>query len=207
MHGVRRSGRPTREEAAQIDLDLREAALRVFLDHGYEGASVAAMASAAGTTKASLYARYASKEQLFVAVFNWATQRTDWPFPQADPPDFDDLDGALTAIATDSQRRALDPSMVKLSRIAISQAERFPDIARNAATSPRQQLVVDVLKHHVANGEIVADDVDILAEHFIAMVAGMPARLASMGIVRGPEVQRRRLEVAVQLFVRGLRPS
>jgi len=168
---------------------------------------VDAIAAAAGTARATLYARFGSKEQLFLAVFEWAVQRRDWPFPEPDPPDFEDLEAALTAVATDSQRRALHPSMVKLSRIAISEAERFPDIARNAARSPRQQLVVDLLKYHVAAGAIVADDVDILAEHFIAMVAGMPARLASMGIVRRPKSQQERLRVAVRLFVRGLRPG
>ena len=204
---MRRSGRPTREQAAKLDLEIREAALRVFLDHGYEGALVGTIAAADGTTRATLYARYGSKEQLFVAVFRWATQRTDWPFPEPEPPDFEDLEAALTAVAIDSQRRALNPSMVKLSRIAVTQAERFPDIARHAATSPRQQLVVDLLKFHVAQGAIVADDIDILAEHFIAMVAGMPARLASMGIVRGRAAEAARLRVAVRLFVRGLRPA
>jgi AcrR family transcriptional regulator len=203
---MRRSGHPTKAETAQLDEDIRQAALQVFLDRGYEGASVAAIAAAAGTTKASLYARYASKEELFDAVLRWAMGRTDWPYREPPPPDFDDLEAALTSIAKAAHRRALDPSMIKLSRIAIAQAARFPELARRAGTSPRHQLVVDLLKHHVANGTIVADDVEVLADHFIGLVAGMPARSASLCIVRSAKEERHRLEVAVDLFMRSLRP-
>ena len=201
---MRRSGHPTKEETAQLDEDIREAALQVFLDRGYEGASVAAIAAAAGTTKVSLYARYTNKEELFNAVLRWAMGRNDWPFREPAPPDFDDLKTALTEIGKAAQRRALHPSMVKLSRIAVAQAANFPDLARRAGTTPRHQIIVDLLKHHVASGTIVADDVEVLADHFIALVSGMPARSASLGIVRSAKEERHRMEVAVDLFVRGL---
>lgn len=203
---MRRSGHPTKEETAQLDEDIREAALQVFLDRGYEGASIAAIAAAARTTKVSLYARYANKEALFNAVLRWAMGRSDWPFREPPPPDFDDLEAALTEIAKTAQRRALHPSMVKLSRIAVAQAANFPDLARRAGTVPRHHIVVDLLKYHVANGSIVVDDVEVLADHFVALVAGMPARSASLGIVRSAKEERHRIDVAVNLFVRGLRP-
>ncbi len=204
------SGRPTAKQAAQLDHDVRECALRLFLDRGYEGTTMDAVAQAAGTTKVSLYARFASKEALFRSVLEWAIQRTDWPAPEPDPPDLDDLQGALTSIATSALRRALDPAMVSLSRIAIAQASRFPEIARQTQAAsfwPRQQLVVDLLTRHAATGAIVADEPDILAEHFLAMVGGMPARLASFGIRRNPAAQEHHAEVAVRLFVRSLRPD
>lgn len=182
--------------------------MRLFLEHGYEGTSMDAIAAAAGTTKASLYARFPSKEAVFGSVLGWAIQRSDWPMPEPDPPDLDDLEGALTAIASSAMRRATDPAMVKLGRIATAQAARFPDIARRThavAFWPRQQLVTELLKRHAEAGAIVADDPEILAEHFLAMVAGMPARLASFGIVPDPSSQERRLQIAVQLFLRGLR--
>jgi AcrR family transcriptional regulator len=203
---MRRSGHPTKAESARLDDDIRRAALQVFLDRGYENASVAAIAAAAGTTKASLYARYPSKEELFHAVTFWAMGRNDWPFPEPPPPDFDDLRAALTAIAKAAHRRALDPSMVKLSRLVIAQAARFPELARRASTTARHQLLVDLLKHHVANGTIVADDVEVLADHFIGLVAGMPARSASLGIMRSPKAERHRMDVAIDLFLKGLRP-
>jgi AcrR family transcriptional regulator len=198
------------EQAAQLDRDVRECALRLFLEHGYDGTSMDAIASAAGTTKASLYARYPSKEAVFSSVLQWAIQRSDWPVREPDPPDLDDLEGALTVIANAALRRALHPSMVKLGRIAIAHASRFPELARRThgvGFWPRQQLVVELLQRHAAAGTIDAEDPETLAELFLGMVAGVPARLASFGIVRSAADQERHTRVAVRLFLRGLRPD
>src|SRR5215471_6007964 len=87
----RRGGRPTTAETAQLTDAVREAALALFLERGYEGTTLEAIARAAGTTKASLYARFADKETLFVSVVGWAIGRRDWPMPEPPPPDLDDL--------------------------------------------------------------------------------------------------------------------
>jgi AcrR family transcriptional regulator len=99
--------------------------------------------------------------------------------------------------------------MVRLTRIAVTQAPRFPELAEEANTAswPRKQLVVDLLERHAATGVIVADEPEILAELFFGLVSGTPARLASFGIARRPVVQRRYTDVAVDLFLRGLRPA
>ncbi|MFC5748985.1 TetR/AcrR family transcriptional regulator [Actinomadura rugatobispora] len=206
----RRGGRPTLAEAAELDRAVRDGALRLFLEHGYEGTSMDAVARAAGTTKASLYKRFASKEEVFASVIRWAVMRPDWPVPEPDPPALDDLEGALTAIADAAVLRALHPSMVQLCRIAVAEAARFPDLAGRTFTTgfvPGRPLVVELLNRHAATGAIVADDPEVLAEHFLGMVSGTPARLAWFGIVREPEVQERHTRVAVRLFLRGLRPD
>jgi AcrR family transcriptional regulator len=205
----RRGGRPTLEQTAQLTDDLREAALSLFLEHGYEGTSLDAIARAARTTKVSLYTRFVDKESLFVSTLRWATERPDWPVREPPMPSLDDLEGALRAIADAAVRRTTHPDMVKLTRLAVAQAPRFPDLAAeaNAASWPRKQLLVDLLERHAATGVIVADEPEILAEHFFGLVSGTPARLASFGIVRRPALQRRYTDVAVDLFLRGLRPA
>ena len=45
-----------------------EGARKVFMEHGYEGASVDEIARAAGTSKATLYSYFPDKRQLFAAV-------------------------------------------------------------------------------------------------------------------------------------------
>lgn len=80
----RQAGRPSPAQAAQLDQDVRESSLRLFLEQGYDGTSMDAIARAAGTTKVTLYSRYSSKEELFSSVLWWALLRDDWP--QAEPP-------------------------------------------------------------------------------------------------------------------------
>ncbi len=170
---------------------------------------MAAIARSAGTTKPSLYARFASKEELFRSVVAWATHRSDWPLPEPEPPVLDDLEGALVAIARSARHRALDPSMVQLTRIAIAEASRFPELARQTHQVgwPRQKFVVQLLRQHAESGAIVAEHPEILAEHFLAMVAGMPARLASLNVQRDEATQEHHMGVAIQLFIRGLSPT
>lgn len=206
--GRNRGGRPTKAQAGELDRKIRECALDEFLQHGYEGTSMNAIAAAAGTTKPSLYARFPTKEDVFRSVLGWALQQHDWPEPEPPAPDPDDLESALTAVARAAIRRATNPSMIKLEQIAIAHASRYPEIARRTYGTgfwPRKQFVVDLLVRHSATGAIVAEDPGMLAELFLGMVGGQ-SRLASFGIVRDTEEQDRHIDAAVQLFLRSLRP-
>lgn len=204
-----KGGRPTKDEAIKLDRRIREAALDTLLEHGYEGASMKTIADAAGTTKPSLYARYPTKEALFLTVFEWAIGRSDWPVPDPPAPDFDDLEEALTRIADAALSRALHPSMVRLQQIAIGHASMFPEMARSAhgsGTWPRRALLAELLRQHAEAGTIVVDDPDRLAELFLGLASGAPARLASFGIVRSAAERDAHTRAAVDLFLRSLRP-
>jgi len=50
-------------------LEILEHALALFMKKGYEGASMSDLAAATGIKKASLYAHYSGKEEIFSAVF------------------------------------------------------------------------------------------------------------------------------------------
>ena len=91
-----RRGRPTQAEAKQLDLAVREAAVATFVEMGYAGASMEAIARAAGITKRSLYARYPDKRAVFADVIPWALARyTD--DGSIDEVDDDDVETALLA--------------------------------------------------------------------------------------------------------------
>lgn len=73
--GVRGKGRPSLTEAAEIDRAIRAAALKVLLDQG-EGATMQAVAAAAGLSRKSLYARYPNKSALFLEVIGELLRNT-----------------------------------------------------------------------------------------------------------------------------------
>ncbi len=64
-------------KAEQTRTDLLVAAAKVFAEHGYEAASVADLAKAAGYTKGALYAHFASKEDLFFTLIDAANAQSE----------------------------------------------------------------------------------------------------------------------------------
>src|ERR1700738_4455912 len=71
---------PARPRAAHLGPEKRrplilDAAFSVFLEHGYDGASMEAVARAAGVTKPVVYACFASKEELFATLLVREEQR------------------------------------------------------------------------------------------------------------------------------------
>jgi AcrR family transcriptional regulator len=69
-----------RKRAAHLGPERRrpqvlDAALGLFLEHGYEGTSMAAVADAAGVTKPVVYACFPSKDELFRALLRREEER------------------------------------------------------------------------------------------------------------------------------------
>src|SRR5271155_1881023 len=65
---VVRSGRPPHALAGEVEERILDAAAMVFLERGFEGASVDEIADVARAGKPTIYARFPGKEALFAAV-------------------------------------------------------------------------------------------------------------------------------------------
>lgn len=68
MPGRRGAGRPTREEAATIEIQVLDAARKTFCEDGFTEASMDRIAQCIGASKLTIYRRYPSKEALLVAM-------------------------------------------------------------------------------------------------------------------------------------------
>ena len=68
-------GRPTAIAAAGRIEHLLDVAAEVFIENGYEGASVGEIARRANASKQTLYSRYPTKAELFLAVMSGRCER------------------------------------------------------------------------------------------------------------------------------------
>lgn len=68
-------GRPTREEAERRDARLLDVATNLFMERGFDGTSIDAVAEAAGVSKPTVYAHYHDKRDLFAAVLRSRIRR------------------------------------------------------------------------------------------------------------------------------------
>jgi AcrR family transcriptional regulator len=201
-----RRGRPTQAEAKKLHQKLRKAAVATFVKYGYDGATMEAIARAAGITRRTLYARYPDKRAVFVDVIPWAlTRRTE---RDSNDEVYDrDLRASLVAIGRAGIARAIDPDVVRLTRIAMNESARFPEFAISAHSmmwSGRHRQVMDLLRRHQEAGAIEFEDLELAAGNFIAMIEHLPVRLAECGIYRSAEEEDRHLQHAVNLFLRGI---
>jgi TetR/AcrR family transcriptional regulator, mexJK operon transcriptional repressor len=187
---------------------VREAAVATFVEMGYAGASMEAIARAAGITKRSLYARYADKRAVFADVIPWALARYTDGDVLAEVGDAD-VETALLTLGRAALARATHPQNVRLKRIAFNEAAQFPEFnvsAESMMWAGRQRAATDVLRRYVERGDIEVDDLELAAEHFLAMVEAVPARMADFGVFRSKAQQERHLQYAVRLFLRGVLP-
>jgi len=152
-----RAGRPSREMAGDVDKRIMDAATRVFLARGLEGATIDEIAKAAGASKPTLYSRYSGKEELFAAVIESDIARV---FLYADVEyESDSVRERLEHFVLMMLTIALERRVVALLRIVIAEASRFPALARAADESARKKgslIIARILKEAAENGELPA---------------------------------------------------
>ena len=65
---------------------------------------------------------------------------------------------------------------------------------------------MELLRRHQDAGTIEVDDIELAAEHFLALVEVLPARMADFGVYRSRKQENRHLQHAVRLFLNGILP-
>jgi AcrR family transcriptional regulator len=135
--GAVRYGRPPREHAGQVEERILDAAGRVFLENGFQGASVDEIAEVASAGKPTIYARFPSKQALFAAVIERLVRRNTsldaFSCPGAS------IEQRLDTLAAVILTRVLTPETIGLIRVVVAEARRFPDLATSVSCMGRQR--------------------------------------------------------------------
>ena len=131
-----RPGRPPRELAGEVEERILDAAGRVFLERGFEAASMDEIAEVAHAGKPTIYTRYPGKEALFSAVI---AHRLRQKLEESIVASGSTIEERLATIATALLHRAVDPEWIALLRWTIAEARRFPDLARSVNRTARER--------------------------------------------------------------------
>jgi TetR/AcrR family transcriptional regulator, mexJK operon transcriptional repressor len=208
----RTGGRPTREEAEARDVRLLEVATHLFMERGFDGTSIDAVAEAAGVSKPTVYARYHDKRDIFVAVLRGRIRKCLAPLSAA--AEAQAIEGCAKNIRTILHELSrhmvaytLAPEAGALQRILSAQAVQFPDLAKTANESWLCAVrgVSSILRQSAARGHIKVDDPELAAEMFLNLVLGHPKRFALYSIATDPETEERHRKAAVEFFLSGIR--
>jgi AcrR family transcriptional regulator len=183
------------------------AAQRLFMDQGFGGTSMDAIAEAAAVSKATLYAYFASKEDLFTHV---VTQAGQTRVKALDVPE-GDVGESLRQSAHEIANLILSPDNVAMYRIIMSEGRNFPDLgARFYTAGPA--VLIDRLAAHLAaamqSGVLRQASPRMAAAQFIGMILGdLQLRvLLHVGKPPGKRAREEAAEQGVDAFLRGYRP-
>ena len=162
--GRRKRGRPTGAEREQRREEILDAAVLLFLEHGYGGVSLDRIAAAAKVTKRTIYAYVGDKTDVFSAAVARLNREV---LPEAAPADLESLAVRLV--------RTLHADVaVALHRMVIAEAHQFPDLATTFyVAGPRHYI--DALAGLVP-----------CPEELFALLLGEPHRRRLLGLDPAP---------------------
>jgi TetR/AcrR family transcriptional regulator, mexJK operon transcriptional repressor len=150
------------------------AADRAFLANGFGAVSMDAIAREANVSKATVYAHFAGKEELFGAVIGSECERylADFSAAELDPCD---VRASLTVLGRRFLELVLSPEGIALHRIILGEVTRFPLLGEVfwRAGPERQRVQIEAfLRSAAASGTLSFRDTRLAAEQFLSLVRG-----------------------------------
>lgn len=185
---------PVRRRSKRKDQPSREALLEaaklVFFRDGY-GASLDAVASAAGVARQTLYNQFGSKARLFREVAKAVYERLLEPILVIE--EKATLEETLTAYGRLYLAAAFDPEGVQLLRLTVAELHDFPDLGRTMqgiGAARALPVLIDYLASHGAARDLGADPA-VVAEAFLGSLVGHARHRAMMGMSDPHEAEHR----------------
>lgn len=158
------------EEDSSKRRQILDGARKVFMDLGFDGASMGEIARAAQVSKGTLYVYFADKSALFEAILEQeALQHGQVAF------NFDPARDAETTLKEFGQayiHLLCRPGGGSAIRTVMAIAERMPDVGRRYYARVLDKTInrlSDYLKARVASGDLRIDDCGLAASQFMEL--------------------------------------
>jgi TetR/AcrR family transcriptional repressor of mexJK operon len=194
-----RSAKPKAKEQEVLDV-----ATAYFLKHGYQGASINAMARSSGISKESIYRYFSSKKQLFEAVIGRELVEYQDSLRRLQAAKALDLREALIAVAEIVLGVVTTDRTMALRRLIFDEARRSPDVGQHYyKIGPERAFAAfeEIFKSHQSRTDF---DPAALSRHFVAMISWrvMLERECAVLAAPTPEEMRRWVESVVEDFMK-----
>jgi len=184
------------------------AARDLFLQHGFEGATMNMIAAHAEVSKATLYAYYPTKEQVFVAVIQREVAQLRATITSASQDEALPIRDKLLEVGNTVICALTLPDHVAFFRAIIAATLRFPELGRIINQDFREPLrasVAQMLALATQRGELSCPHPESAANTFLCIVRGDFAMTALLDAVAARQLQpsiRAHIEENVDIFLR-----
>lgn len=164
-------GRPKDQAKRQAILD---AAKRLFLQRGYDGSSMDAIAAEAGVSKLTVYSHFTDKETLFAAAVKSKCEE-QLPQPFFEPASEISIESALLDIGRGFHNLVNSCESIELHRVMVAQANANPKLSQLFMDAGPQRVMREMerlLLQADQNGQLQVPDPSRAAGHFFCMIKG-----------------------------------
>ncbi len=184
----KKRGRPRAVESANTKENVLDAAQACFAENGMAATTNAIIARRAGVTASALYNHFASKSDLYVAVFERAEKAVLTSHQEAIANRDNSVDALIATLDASEKLFAQDPSLPSfISKVSVEIAHK-PELALPLAekmSGKVQKLLKKIIRQGQAKGEISKE---VSAEVISQMITACTMGLAQSGARYGPRL-------------------
>lgn len=188
------------------------AAMEHFLRKGYVGANVDEIAAEARVSKRTIYNLFGGKEQLFREILADALATAEEFSRDVSSAlgTTDDVETELRDIGTKLAEAVLAAPIVRLRRLLIGEAERFPELATDYYERAPGRVMATLaagLRRCHERGVLHVENPELAAEHFAFLVMGAHLDRALFHATTPPPAEdiEKRAQAGVDAFLRAYR--
>ncbi|HEV2701663.1 MAG TPA: TetR/AcrR family transcriptional regulator [Steroidobacteraceae bacterium] len=194
---------------------IMEAATRLFLDSGYDSTTMDDIATLAEVSKPTVYGHFADKERLFAEIVAATTRDIDAVvrsvtehLPASRTPA-----KPLAELGRRFVKALMQPELIRLRRLVIANAERFPEVARTWYEQGFDRVLAALARcfeQFAASKMLRVGDPLAAAHHFVGLLLWIPVNQAMFRTRKKP-ISDAEIETivvsAVAAFLNGYRPD
>jgi TetR/AcrR family transcriptional regulator, mexJK operon transcriptional repressor len=165
---------------------IMDAATAAFLQHGYIGTSMDEIAARAAVSKQTVYKHFADKQRLFTDIILATSDQVVGEIVQTAMgavQDTDDVEKDLANLARELIAAICDPRVLRLRRLVIGEADRFPELGRTYWEHGFERGLEGLagkLRQLASRGLLRLEDPLLAAQQFAGMVLWVPVNRAML---------------------------
>lgn len=162
--------RPAAEEESAKRRQILDGARKVFMNLGFDGASMNEIARSAGVSKGTLYVYFADKNRLFEAIVEAEVLEQGKDVFNFDPAR--DAETTLREFGRAYIQLLCRPGGGSSIRTVMAIAERMPDVGTRFYENVLEKTIhrlAEYLEAHVGSGDLAIDDCRLASSQFMMM--------------------------------------
>ncbi len=166
-----------------------KAALEVFLEFGFERASLDEIIKRSGGSKSTIYAQFGGKDGLFVAILNNTAENITHSASTFTPHNSDEVKQLLLSVAEEIVGSVLREDIIGLYRLAVETSRLHPAVGKlyfNGGPEKAQGDFAKLLEQLSSDKLLNITDAGLAAQFFFGMLLDKGHLAMSLGVKRAP---------------------